>query len=468
MTRALETLRGSPRGNRGGRGNGHGFKGHARGGFQNGGNRNGYGAHNGYNNGYNGHNGGYNTGHNGHNNRRDYEQIPARKGGKMHSERYDNHRGPDPRLVDEIKAAQKSPAWQRAWCSYCDQNADGTYDPSLHVTGFLRSALRDLGTPSKDDFHKDDLYKLIEHVKHNQKDPTWHTRWADYCFAYGEGTRDPSRHETGFLREALDFLSRPLENKRHKELNETIKNLQKQNPMWNAHWSRYCSKCSDGTRDPMFHESFFLASAIESLNKNLSKESNHNELVEKVKEQQRDDPTWRTRWADYCEDHANGTRDPAFHDAAYLKRALRDLAPVDATQRVGLRSSATNHEALVQEVKNLQRSDIRWQQRWIEYCEKRSDGTLNPMHHDAGFLRRAIQEISIKRSQGSIGFDNRGHEVQLLCEARRKAQRAKAFERADQLRSMLWEMGVEINDKNKTWRSDDGLSGTFRDGDDCY
>ena len=197
----------------------------------------------------------------------------------------------------------------------------------------------------------------------------------------------------------------------------------------------------------------------------VEQEREHEELVKEVKAKQRAEAQWRTRWTDYCVMYADGRRDPAHHDVHFLRRALRDLAPESREHRVGLRSCDPSE--LIEEVKAKQRADAAWQDRWIEYCEAHSDGTCDPSHHDAGFLRRALREIGTSSRKFDALCAQRVAEVQLLCEARRKAQRAKAFERADTLRSLLWSMGVEVDDKRKAWRSDDGLCGFFPGPEDA-
>eukprot|EP01059_Diplonema_ambulator_P012057 TRINITY_DN22187_c0_g1_i1.p2 TRINITY_DN22187_c0_g1~~TRINITY_DN22187_c0_g1_i1.p2 ORF type:complete len:365 (+),score=126.30 TRINITY_DN22187_c0_g1_i1:190-1284(+) len=319
------------------------------------------------------------------------------------------------------------------------------------------------GVPAKYDL-TDEQRKLISLVKENQRDPAWHTRWADYCHENGEGTRDPLRHSATFLKAALNALDRnPDDDQKHRDLVQQVKEYQKSNAAWNAHWSRHCEKFSDGTRDPAYHETSFLDSALKAIQGYMNDEGEHMKLVNRIKEMQREDPTWRTRWADYCTEYGEGTRDPSFHETSFLKRALRDLGPEDEEHRKGLRSSASNHAMLVQEIKNMQRSDIKKQQKWVDYCGHRSDGTLDPAQHDAGFLRRALREIAGSGRRQESVTNQRHQEIQLLCEARRTAQRARAFDRADALRTMLWNMGVEINDKKRVWRSDDGLTGSFDD-----
>ena len=161
---------------------------------------------------------------------------------------------------------------------------------------------------------------------------------------------------------------------------------------------------------------------------------------------------------------------PALKDSHFIRRALSELvttADHTAPTRPFLAITAENHTALVNEVKDLQRNSPSWQELWIERCEKRSDGTCDPSHHDTGFLRLAIREIGHSTWKCQTQTEQRIQEIQLLCEARRKSQRAKAFPRADELRKMLWSMGVDVDDKENTWTSDDGLSGSFQDPEDA-
>eukprot|EP01062_Namystynia_karyoxenos_P005186 TRINITY_DN11829_c1_g1_i1.p1 TRINITY_DN11829_c1_g1~~TRINITY_DN11829_c1_g1_i1.p1 ORF type:complete len:580 (+),score=197.11 TRINITY_DN11829_c1_g1_i1:83-1741(+) len=398
-------------------------------------------------------------------------------------------------LVAQCKELQRGDRdWRTAWQKYCEENSDGTRDPAKHETDFLRRALEELGTggvpsgggggPSRpasggkgagrrarvgdgaelvaaDGPEAEEKRRLVQIVKERRQDSSWRTRWADYCEEHSNGMRDPERHDAEFLSRAIDDLKgdTPLGDD-HAELVEKVKELQRHDLEWRTRWGRLCDTMSDGSRDPQLHECSFLRRALDKLGSSTTREGPSQALVDRVKELQRDDAVWRTRWADYCSEFGDGSRDPALYPDNFLRRALRDLEEPDAATRKGLRSGDAT--ALIETVKEKQRQDPAWKRRWGEYCDEHSDGTRDPTLHDAGFLRRALRALSTPAAR-SMEEARRHEEIRLLVDARRKAQRSRAFERADRLRDMLWEMGVEVDDTKKLWRSDDGLRGSIDD-----
>ena len=55
-------------------------------------------------------------------------------------------------------------------------------------------------------------------------------------------------------------------------------------------------------------------------------------------------------------------------------------------------------------------------------------------------------------------------ELQQMLEKREEFRRARDYDQADAIRDQMRARGVRLDDRSKTWQSDDGRSGTFGDG----
>eukprot|EP01062_Namystynia_karyoxenos_P084196 TRINITY_DN9856_c0_g1_i1.p1 TRINITY_DN9856_c0_g1~~TRINITY_DN9856_c0_g1_i1.p1 ORF type:complete len:290 (+),score=78.01 TRINITY_DN9856_c0_g1_i1:95-871(+) len=121
-------------------------------------------------------------------------------------------------LIDKVKAGQRSSeSWKENWWAWCDANG-GTRDPARRTVQELTQALQQIGDPSpgtvgggsgggasviRDAEHQ----KLVDQVKQQQRsNPTWKAGWDSLCDAEGQGRRDPARHDSSFLRQAIAQL----------------------------------------------------------------------------------------------------------------------------------------------------------------------------------------------------------------------------------------------------------------------
>eukprot|EP01062_Namystynia_karyoxenos_P057596 TRINITY_DN4872_c0_g1_i3.p1 TRINITY_DN4872_c0_g1~~TRINITY_DN4872_c0_g1_i3.p1 ORF type:complete len:401 (+),score=144.99 TRINITY_DN4872_c0_g1_i3:102-1205(+) len=200
-------------------------------------------------------------------------------------------------------------------------------------------------------------------------------------------------------------------------------------------------------------------------------------LVEQVKELQRTDASFRFKWVQWCDQHADGTKDPRLLETSQLRNALRVCkqgppiaggggrpaggrgAGVQQAKRIdpadggaytkeefmqcygGLREwnravpvvgggrgrgagqpqgravrstpyaaaspgavkqkghpATSDQQAFAEQVRNKQRSDPDFRQKWVEFCDNNksygaASGTKDPHLHTAQFLRKALQEI---------------------------------------------------------------------------
>jgi len=169
--------------------------------------------------------------------------------------------------------------------------------------------------------------------------------WRQYCDQHGDGTYDPSRHTASFLKSALARLnpsSQPprRSNQRTRtrgmslsQLIEEIKNWQRQSLPNSIAWRQYCQDHGDGSYDPTRYDSDFLEAAIAALY-NGAEEAN---LVERVKNIQRSGNG--DAWREYCDTHGEGNYDPERHDERFLQRALAALGSNQESRHQGNQES---------------------------------------------------------------------------------------------------------------------------------
>eukprot|EP01062_Namystynia_karyoxenos_P057595 TRINITY_DN4872_c0_g1_i2.p1 TRINITY_DN4872_c0_g1~~TRINITY_DN4872_c0_g1_i2.p1 ORF type:complete len:379 (+),score=123.75 TRINITY_DN4872_c0_g1_i2:99-1235(+) len=203
-------------------------------------------------------------------------------------------------------------------------------------------------------------------------------------------------------------------------------------------------------------------------------------LVEQVKELQRNDASFRLKWVQWCDQNAEGTKDPILLQDSQLRTALRVCQqgpPIAAGRPAGGRGvggvpvirridpadggaytraefiqeygglaewhravpigngvgrgagrpgvqpqgrgpvrslpytsapgvtkqkgqpATSDQQALAEQVRNKQRADPEFRQKWVEFCESNKSpgapsGTKDPHLHTAQFLRKALAEIA--------------------------------------------------------------------------
>eukprot|EP00929_Paragymnodinium_shiwhaense_P114652 TRINITY_DN83109_c0_g1_i1.p2 TRINITY_DN83109_c0_g1~~TRINITY_DN83109_c0_g1_i1.p2 ORF type:complete len:283 (+),score=60.19 TRINITY_DN83109_c0_g1_i1:85-933(+) len=267
-------------------------------------------------------------------------------------------------------------------------------------------------------------------IKEMQRtDPDAKEQWHAYCDAYGEGVRDPARHELEFL---AGFVSLYQSGARvdavDNGLVKFIKLGQRKSAGWKAVWQEYCDsrKVPGGqsTHDPAkygvdFLEGFFdyigkravsplLGFAMPPAGKRMRVDgpvvplvgmgmgiapiatvnSGASDLVAKVKAYQKTGESEKEQWHLYCDAHLNGIRDPARHDAAALKRFLASQGASNIAT-AGKPAQAQGAEALafVSSIKAFQKSSPEAKEAWHAYCDSHLGGIRDPSRHAAETLR---------------------------------------------------------------------------------
>lgn len=103
-------------------------------------------------------------------------------------------------LVEMVKEAQRSSGrTTKSWREHCSVAGHGSYDPSRHSAGFLWEWLSKEGMLET---NWDGTAVLCEEVKTIQRSSKEaRESWRSYCCMEGNGTFDPVRHNSNFLKE---------------------------------------------------------------------------------------------------------------------------------------------------------------------------------------------------------------------------------------------------------------------------
>lgn len=311
-------------------------------------------------------------------------------------------------LIAHVKEWQRADiANTEAWRAYCDHHGDGSYDPTRYDGDFLADAIAKLcrggqgwiagGGGGFGDG------TLTETLKEWQRSDARNTEaWRKYCEAYGDGSYDPARYDSSFLKSALTELrvgsgGQPrwtCGNSTHGFLVsdvEEVKEWQRAAKANTEAWRKYCDKYGDSMYDPASHSASFLKQALAHLaglpegdeRQPRSRVNSWVCLVDEIKEWQRSAKTNTVAWRSYCDEHGDGRYDPTVYEATFLKQALDELCGGVAWNRVGSRD-------LAEEVKEWQRSDRAHTEAWRMYCDTYGDSKYDPASHNLSFLKAAL------------------------------------------------------------------------------
>mmetsp|Transcript_80765 Transcript_80765/g.224803 ORF Transcript_80765/g.224803 Transcript_80765/m.224803 type:complete len:271 (-) Transcript_80765:156-968(-) len=115
-------------------------------------------------------------------------------------------------------------------------------------------------------------------------------------------------------------------------------------------------------------------------------------LVNRVKTLQRSSHDIKQLWYTHCRKSGSTGFDPNRHDEASLQAFLNSF---ERDQR-GSESSTVNYgskAALIQKVKDLQRSSPENRRTWYAFCSAQGTPNYDPARHDEAFLRRYVESF---------------------------------------------------------------------------
>jgi len=207
---------------------------------------------------------------------------------------------------------------------------------------------------------------MVEELKQMQRsDPVAKEQWHAYVDAYGNGVRDPNRHDATFVSSFVEqYMSGArLESNEGKELVQYIKQGKRKSPAWKQVWEMYAdTRMVDGRpkHDPAAHTPDFLEGFFEFVANmavgsgammsgnmggmggmvgmdayggmggfggmgfgesapKMMKAGSDSQLVQKIKNYQRMGQAQKEAWHTYCDTSLGGSRDPSRHDEAALQ-----------------------------------------------------------------------------------------------------------------------------------------------------
>jgi hypothetical protein len=145
--------------------------------------------------------------------------------------------------------------------------------------------------------------------------------------------------------------------------------------------------------------------------------------VQRIKDGQRQDSTFKEMWWKFCDSHAEGIRDPARHPVENLQQFLQlsaqlgamgpavqpmaqprlpmlpGAAPARGPGKFGgppeVDMSDPSKLALVSLVKDHQRTDPGFKEAWGAYCDMNCQGVRDPNRHTSDVLRHFLAERGI-------------------------------------------------------------------------
>lgn len=123
----------------------------------------------------------------------------------------------------------------------------------------------------------------------------------------------------------------------YEQLVEAIKNMQRQDPVAKGQWAAYVNSNGSMMRDPSKHPGDFLQAFLVQFNSGVRLPENDEgaaSIAELIKLGLRRSPHWQSTWTQYCLHYTSGRDDPSKHDASSLFRFLDFIAEF-ATHAVG-------------------------------------------------------------------------------------------------------------------------------------
>jgi hypothetical protein len=166
-------------------------------------------------------------------------------------------------LVEQIKELQRNGAREQ-WIAYCESNGTSKRDPNTHDIAFLSAFL--IAHNNGQTFTGATESDLVAQVKAIQREGGKLQWWA-YCDEWGEGTRDPTKHDEAFLQgfissynpSANDSASGPL------NMSDLVKKGQRGSTNFKNAWAQYAAVHGNGKNDPTKYNDTFIVGFLDNL-----------------------------------------------------------------------------------------------------------------------------------------------------------------------------------------------------------
>lgn len=187
---------------------------------------------------------------------------------------------------------------------------------------------------------------------------------------------------------------------------DQVKQVQRSGDKGKQAWIEYCDESLGGVRDPNRHDGPTLKAFLDWWHSQEGgAEDEDYDLADEVKNVQRSGPQGKEAWAAYCTEHLGGIADPKRHDAATLQEFLSWWQSGEHYTEAGRHDSVQASAPpahLVEQIKDLQRTNPDAKERWGEFCDSTPGGFRDPGRHDAATLRNFLRRYAPGASrQGS-------------------------------------------------------------------
>jgi len=277
---------------------------------------------------------------------------------------------------------------------------------------------------------------LVDQIKAIQREsPESKQAWWDYCDAHLGGIKDPNRHDEATLEEfvaavlggGMTAMARPAPSWGSKGAAPSW-GSKGAAPSWGSKGFGKGKEAAWGMPPAAAGWGYAGGGAAAAAPAAASSANSHTDFI---KFGQRVSENFKSAWRSYCTLHGNGFFDPAKYDDNFVKgfiEAIGALAAEELGAQVesagvdadALRSSAVaakrlapsagppakraapagavsyggggdpEKDALVQQVKDLQRSSADAKQAWWAHCDTELGGVKDPNRHDAEVLQNFL------------------------------------------------------------------------------
>lgn len=194
--------------------------------------------------------------------------------------------------------------------------------------------------------------------------------------------------------------------KRFNDLVTRVKNGQRGSEAFKEAWWNYVRENGNDVRDPSKHDSGFLSKFLASApdahlavsggqGPAVAKDDQHQELMGWIKHGQRTSIEFKEAWIAFAKEYGNDNRDPGRHDASFLQTFLSSAPAVSQPPPVPKVVEDANQRALVNQVKQHQRSSQEFKESWWSFCDSHGNGVRDPARHPAEFLQQFLSSVGM-------------------------------------------------------------------------
>merc|ERR1712048_172841 len=156
-------------------------------------------------------------------------------------------------------------------------------------------------------------------------------------------------------------------------------------------WSHFCDRSAKGRRDPAAYTVEELDQFLQEVDPNSNThnvQSEYDELqmfVNKIRQGQKQSEDFKQAWIEHCMAYGGDVRDPARHNAEFIRQFLMVAPEVEAQDQDPRRA------ALIRQIKDGQRISEEFKAAWWTFCAESGRGLNDPAKHPTNYLQTFIE-----------------------------------------------------------------------------